>query len=39
VSVAFLDGPARFVKDRVNPLPWAAIAARAGVEVIGADSP
>jgi prepilin-type N-terminal cleavage/methylation domain-containing protein/prepilin-type processing-associated H-X9-DG protein len=38
VNVGFLDGSVRFVKDSVNPQTWAAIATKAGGEVISADS-
>ena len=38
VSVLFGDGSVRFVKNSVNPLPWAALATRAGGEVISSDA-
>jgi prepilin-type N-terminal cleavage/methylation domain-containing protein/prepilin-type processing-associated H-X9-DG protein len=38
VNVGFLDGSVKFVKDTINLMTWAAIATRAGGEVIDASS-
>jgi prepilin-type N-terminal cleavage/methylation domain-containing protein/prepilin-type processing-associated H-X9-DG protein len=38
VNVLFGDGSIRFIKNSVNPLPWAALATRAGGEVISSDA-
>jgi hypothetical protein len=35
VNVLFADGSVRFIKDSVNSQSWAALATRAGGEVIG----
>ena len=38
VNVGFLDGSIKFIKDSVNPATWAAIATKAGGEVVGSDA-
>jgi prepilin-type N-terminal cleavage/methylation domain-containing protein/prepilin-type processing-associated H-X9-DG protein len=38
VNVAFLDGSVKFIKDTIAPITWAAIATRAGGEVVSSDS-
>jgi prepilin-type processing-associated H-X9-DG protein len=38
VNVGFLDGSVKFIKDSVNLGTWAALATKAGGEVISADS-
>jgi prepilin-type N-terminal cleavage/methylation domain-containing protein/prepilin-type processing-associated H-X9-DG protein len=38
VNVGFLDGSVKFIKDSVSLTTWAAIATRAGGEIVSADS-
>ncbi len=38
VNVGFLDGSVKFIKNSVNPGSWAAIATKAGGEIVSADS-
>jgi prepilin-type processing-associated H-X9-DG protein len=38
VNVAFLDGSVEFVRDTVSYASWAALATRAGGEVLSANS-
>jgi prepilin-type N-terminal cleavage/methylation domain-containing protein/prepilin-type processing-associated H-X9-DG protein len=38
VNVGFLDGSVRFIKNSINLSTWAAIATKAGGEVVSSDS-
>jgi prepilin-type N-terminal cleavage/methylation domain-containing protein/prepilin-type processing-associated H-X9-DG protein len=38
VNVGFLDGSVKFIKDSINLGTWAAIATKAGGEVVSADA-
>jgi prepilin-type processing-associated H-X9-DG protein len=37
VNVGFLDGSVKFIKDSVSLTTWAALATKAGGEIISAD--
>jgi prepilin-type processing-associated H-X9-DG protein len=38
VNFLFADGSVHFVKQTISPIPWRALATRAGNEVVSADS-
>jgi len=37
VNVCFIDGSVHFLKDTVNPTPWAALGTKGGGEVLSSD--
>lgn len=38
INALFADGSVRFIKSAINPIPWRALATRAGGEVLSSDS-
>jgi prepilin-type N-terminal cleavage/methylation domain-containing protein/prepilin-type processing-associated H-X9-DG protein len=38
VNFLFADGSVKFIKQTIHPIPWRALATRAGGEVVSADS-
>ncbi|MDG3007004.1 DUF1559 family PulG-like putative transporter [Paludisphaera mucosa] len=38
VNAVLVDGSVRFIKSAINPIPWQALATRAGGEIISADA-
>ncbi|WP_165066965.1 DUF1559 family PulG-like putative transporter [Paludisphaera rhizosphaerae] len=38
VNSLFADGSVRFIKSSINPIPWQALATRAGGEILSSDS-